>query len=105
MPLQNEDSVILRKKLEALIVRDLEDKLSQGKITGDRAAEIAELVLEAVPENISHEELLKVIPQLDDKASELASVVLQILSERDELHKTEMIEKLRVSVRGLVENG
>ena len=78
MPLQNEDSVILRKKLEALIVRDLEDKLSQGKITGDRAAGIAQLVLDMIPEDISHEELLKVIPQLDDKASELANVVFQI---------------------------
>lgn len=99
------NNAALRHKLEALIVKELESQLTQGKITGDRAAEIAELVLEAVPENISHDELLKVIPQLDDKASELASVVFEILSERDELHRAEMIEKLRVSVRGLVKNG
>ena len=102
---QNEDAVALRQKLESLIVEELESQLSKGEITGDRAAEIAELVLGAIPENISHDELLKVIPQLDDKASELASVVFEILSERDELHKTEMIEKLRVSVRGMVKNG
>ncbi len=99
------NNATLRHKLEALIVKELESQLTQGKITGDRAAEIAELVLAAVPENISHNELLKVIPQLDDKASELASVVFEILSERDELHRAEMIEKLRVSVRGMVKNG
>ncbi|KKR50803.1 MAG: hypothetical protein UT84_C0006G0005 [Candidatus Curtissbacteria bacterium GW2011_GWA1_40_16] len=99
------NNVTLRHKLEALIVKDLESQLTQGKITGDRAAEIAELVLDAVPENISHDELLKVIPQLDDKASELASVVFEILSEQDDKHKAEMIEKLRASVRRMVKNG
>ena len=97
--------VTLRQKLEALIVRELEKGLAGDQITGERAHEIANIVLEAVPEDVTDSELVKIIPTLDDKASELASVVLQILSERDELHKTEMIEKLRVSVRGLVENG
>lgn len=101
----NEDALLLRQKLETLIVHELEDQLKRGEITGDRASEIAEIFLAAVPENISHDELLKIIPQLDDKASELASVVFEILSERDELHRAEMIEKLRVSVRGLVKNG
>lgn len=102
--MQNEDTVTLRKKLEALIVDDLQKQLSQGEITGDRAAEVAELVLDAVPENISHEDLLRVIPQLDDKATELSSVVFQILSEQDEKHKSEMIGKLRLSVAQMIKN-
>ncbi len=103
--MQNEDALTLRKKLEALIVDDLHKQLTNGEITGDRAAEVAELVLEMVPENITHDELLRVIPQLDDKASELSGVVFQILSEQDEKHKVEMIGKLRASLEGMIKNG
>lgn len=101
----NEDALALRQKLESLIVKDLESQLSRGEITGDRAAEIAELVLEAVPEDISHDQLLRVIPQLDDKASELAGVVFKILSEQDNNHKAEMISKLQLSVKGMIKDG
>ena len=101
---QNEDALFLRQKLESLIVKDLESQLSRGEITGDRASEVAQLVLEMVPENISHEELLKVIPQLDDKASELASVVFGILSEQDNKHRAEMISKLQLSVKEMINN-
>lgn len=103
--LQNEDAIALRQKLESLIVKDLESQLSKGEITGDRASEIAQLVLEMVPENISHEQLLKVIPLLDDKASELASVVFAILSEQDNKHRAEMIGKLQFSVKEMIKNG
>ncbi len=99
------NSAILRQKLEALIVKDLESQLTQGKITGDRAAEVAQLVLEMVPENISHDDLLKVIPQLDDKAFELSGVVYQILSEKDEQHKVDMMGKLRLSVQEMIKHG
>ena len=99
------NSTTLRQKLESLIVKDLESQLAQGEITGDRAAEVAQLVLELVPENISHDELLKVIPLLDDKASELSGVVYQILSEKDEQHKVNMIGKLRLSVQEMIKNG
>ncbi len=101
---QNEDAATLRKKLESLIVKDLESQLVLGKITGDRAGEVARLVLEMVPENISHEELLKVIPLLDDKASELSGVVLQTLSERDEQERTKRLEHIRSIIRGM-QNG
>jgi len=103
--MQNEDAVTLRKKLEALIVDDLQKQLTDGEITGDRAAEIAELVLKMVPENITHEELLKVIPQLDDKATELSGVVFTILLEQDEKNKTEMISRLHASVGEMIKNG
>ena len=99
------NSAIFRQKLEALIVKDLESQLIQGRITGDRAVEVAQLVLKMVPENISQKELLKVIPQLDDKASELAGVVLQILSEKDEQYKVDMISKLHFSVQEMIKNG
>ncbi len=88
----------LRHRLEALVVGELEKDLQGDKITGERAQEIASIFLEAVPENITDSELLKIIPLLDDKASELAPVVFKILSERDEQEKTKQLDHLRMMI-------
>ncbi|OGC59843.1 hypothetical protein A3A70_03005 [candidate division WWE3 bacterium RIFCSPLOWO2_01_FULL_42_11] len=96
--------VTLRQKLEALIVRELEKGLAGDQITGERAHEIANIVLEAVPEDVTDSELVKIIPTLDDKASELAPVVYKILSERDELERTKQLGQLRGMIRSM-QNG
>jgi len=98
------NNATLRQKLEALIVRELEKSLQADQITGERAQEIAIIVLEAVPENITDSELLKIIPLLDDKASELAPVVYKMLSERDEQERTKQLDHLRGMIRGM-QNG
>lgn len=95
--LQN-NSLMLRKKLEALIVYELKNKLQQGKISGDRAKEIANIVLSLIPENISDQQLEEIIPKLDDKTPELASVVYQILQEKDEALKARMIPELKAMI-------
>ena len=102
--MSNQNAISLQQKLESMIVEELHEKLKAGEITGDRAKEIANIVLGVVPENISHDELLKIIPQLDDKASELAGVVYQILSERDEQERIKKMESLRSEIRSL-QNG
>ena len=102
--MSNQDDATLRQRLESMIVRELEEKLKSGEITGGRAKEVANIVLEAVPKDISHDELLKIIPQLDNKASELAGVVYQILSEKDEEERNKKMENLRNAIRSL-QNG
>lgn len=97
--MSKQDAVALRQKLESLIVGELQEKLKAGEITGDRAKEIANIVLEAVPEDISHEDLLRIIPSLDDKTSELASVVYAILSEIDDKQRIKKMENLRILIR------
>ena len=98
------NNATLRQKLEALIVRELEKGLAGDQITGERAHEIANIVLEAVPEDVTDSELVKIIPTLDDKASELAPVVYKILSERDELERTKQLGQLRGMIRSM-QNG
>src|SRR3989338_8984370 len=95
------NNATLRQKLEALIVRELEKGLAGDQITGERAHEIANIVLEAVPEDVTDSELVKIIPTLDDKASELAPVVYKILSERDELERTKQLGQLRGMIRSM----
>jgi len=84
-----------------MIVRELQEKLKTGEITGDRAKVIAKIVLEMVPEDIVEEELAKIIPQLDDKISELAGVVYQILSDKDEQERSKKLDHLRNMIRSM----
>lgn len=85
----------LREKLEALIVTTIQNDLQHKEITGDRAKEIAKTILDLVPEDITHEQLMRVIPQIDDKVGELAGVVHEILLEYDEKMKAHVLPKLR----------
>ena len=95
------NTVTLRQKLESMIVQELQKKLMAGEITGDRAKEIAKIVLETVPENIAEEELVRIIATLDDKASELAGVVYQLLSVKDEQEKSKKLNDLRNMIRSM----
>lgn len=98
------NNATLRQTLEAMIVRELEKGLLNDQITGERAQEIANIVLVAVPENITDDELMRIIPALDDKATELAPVVFKILSERDGQERIKKLEHLKNMIRGL-QNG
>jgi phosphate uptake regulator len=102
--MSDQNAVTLRQKLESMIVQELQEKLKAGKITGDRAKEIAKIVLEVVPEDIAKEDLVNLIPQLDNNISELAGVVYKILSERDSKTKTESLKKLREMLKQAEEN-
>jgi phosphate uptake regulator len=84
-----------------MIVRELAEKLKAGEITGDRAKEIAKIVLEMVPEDIVKEKLVKIIPQLEDKISEPVGVVYQILSGKDDQEKSRKLEHLRNMIRSM----
>lgn len=99
--MSNQDAIALRKRLEEMVVNELEKNLKENKITGERAQEIAKIFLATVPENISEEELLRIIPKLDDKASELAGVVYEILSDIDEEERNKKMEHLKNMLRSM----
>jgi hypothetical protein len=84
-----------RQKLEALIVKTLKEKLTNKEITGDRAKEIAQKILLLIPEDIADDQLLKIIPTLDDEMTELVSAVHEIMKEQDEKLKEQALPKLR----------
>lgn len=79
----------LREKIQSDIVALITAKLKAGEMSQDRAQKIAAVVLEKMPENITHEELMKVVPRLDDEFVELAEIVMPIMTEYEKkLHKT-----------------
>lgn len=54
-----------------------------------------------VPDDISEEELVKTITIFDDKISELAGVVYEILSDKDEQEKNRKLDYLRNMIRSM----
>jgi hypothetical protein len=74
----------LREQVQTQVVEMITKKLEEGTISEDRARSIAQLILEKLPEDISNEELMLVLPQLDDEFNELSDVVMPIIVEYEE---------------------
>lgn len=77
----NDDPQAFREKIQADIVSLITQKLQSGEMTQERAQKIAAVVLEKLPEDITIEELYKVLPKLDDDFRELADVVVPVMIE------------------------
>ena len=81
----------VEKDLALLLLR----KLYEREIDFKKAQEIAKFILKAIPENISDDELLKIIPKLDDNFPQLASIVIKYLEMPDKIKREKEIEKIR----------
>ena len=75
------NAVELREKLQQDIVAVITKKLEAGVMTEERAKAIAKMTLERLPESISYEELMKIVPTLDDEFEELRSAIYPIVSD------------------------
>jgi hypothetical protein len=84
----------LRDQIQSEVVKLITKGLEDGSMSEDRARSIAKLILEKLPEDLKGEELLKVLPQLDDEFGELAEIVLPVLVEYE--------ERIRVTVEAKV---
>lgn len=79
----------LREKIQSDIVTLITERIKEGKMSQDRAQQIAQMVLEQLPEDITLEELYKIVPKLDDQFHELAEVVVPVMVEYEKkVHKT-----------------
>ncbi|MBI4226306.1 hypothetical protein HY612_04300 [Candidatus Roizmanbacteria bacterium] len=89
------DNYLSREQLEAMIVTSIKKSLEHKEMSGERAQQIAKIVLDLIPEDITHEQLISIIPHLDDQISELAGLVQEILKVHDEKLKAEVLPKIR----------
>lgn len=78
---QTTHSTTLRSKIEQDVVNELVTRLEHHEISLERVAQIARFILAQLPENLTDEETLQLIPTLDDGFTELAVVVNNALSE------------------------
>jgi len=89
----------LREKIQQKIVDVVSRKLESGQMTQERAKTIAQLVLEKLPEGISYEKLMQVLPTLDDHFEELSAAVLPIIQEYETKVKAEVDKKIKQLVK------
>jgi hypothetical protein len=89
----------LREQIQSQVVQLITKGLEDGSISEDRAREIARLILNKVPENVSNEELMQILPKLDDEFFELTEVVLPIISDYEEKIRKAVEQKALEFVR------
>lgn len=80
-------------KLEQDIATLLVDKLEHFDLTFERASQIAKFVLAHLPENITDQQVLELLPSLDDEFFELAVVVNKRLHEYEEQYKEDIVKQ------------
>src|SRR3989344_2166162 len=84
----------LRERVQSAIVKVITDQLEKGEMTDERAKQIAKIVLEQLPENISYQKLIEIIPKLDDHFSELTVAIVPIMVEYEEKMKQVVNKKI-----------
>lgn len=62
-------------KLEQDIAKLLLDKLEHFEISFERASQIAKFILSHLPENLTDDQVRKILPSLDDEFVELVGIV------------------------------
>lgn len=89
----------LRKRVQTQIVGVITKGLKSGEITQERAKQIAQMILEKLPENLSYDQLIHIIPQLDDHFLELSRVVIPIVTEYEQSLKEEMNKEIHKHIQ------
>lgn len=84
----------LKKEVQARIVDLITRKLEAGQMSADRAREIAKMILDRMSGNISFEELIKLIPKLDDQFQELSQVIVPIMVDYEKRMREEINTKI-----------
>lgn len=74
-------------QVEQEIANLLLDRLKYMQLTPERAVQIAKFVVKAIPSHMSDQQILDIIPRLDDQFIELASIVHKHLEEYEKTHK------------------
>lgn len=75
----NQESLWFR--VEQDIATLLVSRLESEQVTPERASQIAKFVVQAIPANLNDQQMMVLIPSLDDEFVELASVVNKHISE------------------------
>lgn len=87
-PQKQQRAEVLREKIQAEVVALITERLKSGSMTKERSQKIAAMLLEKVPDGINYDELMRVVPKLDDEFQELADVVVPIMTEYErKIHK------------------
>ena len=90
-----DDPVVVRERVQKSIVEVITKGLEEGTISEERAKEIANYVLKAIPENVDMPKLMEVLPKLDDQFVELTAAIVPVMREYEE--KLHMIVNQKIT--------
>ncbi len=80
--------------LEQDIARFLVTELKHRELTFERASQIARFILAHLPENLTDEQVMQILPTLDDEFVELGSIVYTHLLQYEEQRKQEEVKHI-----------
>lgn len=89
----------LRQQIELKVVELIKARLTSGSITEERAQQLSQIVLDTVRPGMSFEQLYKAAAKLDDRAPELAPIVLPLMREYEEAIVAQAQETVRTLIR------
>lgn len=96
--MQNKNSNLLFQ-IEQEIARLLLIKLEKFDISFERASRIAKFILSHLPENLTDEQVMKIIPSLDDQFYELSELVHKHMLGYEEKYKEDAIKNMQDMIK------
>lgn len=95
----SDQSNTLLFQVEQEIAKLLLVKLEKFDISFKRASQIAKFILSHLPENITDEQVIKIIPSLDDKFYELSELVHKHMLDYEEKYKEDTIKNMQDMIK------
>jgi hypothetical protein len=84
-----------KELVQQKIVDLITEKLENGEMSAERAKQIAKHVLEQLPDNVSYQKLMEIVPKLDDHFQELSVAIVPIMIEYERQMKVVIDQKIK----------
>jgi hypothetical protein len=89
------DQTGYQKQIELEILKIIEDQLNSGQMDASHAQEIAQYVLQNLPENMTLNQIYKLVPKLSEQFSELNNATAPVIKEYEEKAKNIALPQIR----------
>jgi len=86
-------------QVEQEIANFLLDRLEEQKITIEHAVQIAKFVVKTIPQQMTDQQMLEIIPKLDDEFTELASIVYKHLQAYELKYKPQVVNYVQKLIK------
>jgi len=84
----------MREQVQKAVVGIITNGLKEGSISEDRAKLIAKMILEKLPEGMSFEDFIAILPKLDDDYEEIAGVVVPLMEQYEKITRDDNDKKI-----------
>jgi hypothetical protein len=97
----SQDVAGMREQIQKNVVEIITNGLKDGTISEERAKIIAKMILEKLPEGISFDDFIVILPWLDDDYSEISGVIVPLM----EQYEKKMREENDIKITELIKHG